>query len=197
MKRSFPRTLLFVALMSATALADHLYLVPNCCGDNFGYSTQMNGHPLHLSGGTDPYFLDAFGYQPGSTLGIGELYLYGSVIWIDGIPTEFNFPGAGSISMYPLITLPTDGRDVFRAFVDISFSHNGINYDTGQTIDVGGGAFGSISFYRGADGQYYASDFAEAPEPGTLGLIGTGLIGIAAVARKRLRTRQPFRGSRV
>jgi hypothetical protein len=99
--------------------------------------------------------------------------------------------------MYPLITIPTDGRDGFRAFVDISFSHTGINVETGQTIDVAGGAFGSISFYRGVDGGYYPSDFVQAPEPGTLGLIGTGLMGIGGVARKRLRTRQPFRDSRV
>lgn len=187
MRRSLPLTLLFVFLMSATALADHLYLLTNCCGDNFGYATQMNGHSLFLSGGTDPYFLSAYGYRPGSTLGGGAIYLYSSVIWIDGIPTEFGFPGAGLISMYPLITLPTDGRDFFRAFVDISFSHTGISFDTGQTIDVGGGAFGSISFYRGANGQYFASDFVQAPESGTLELIGTGLIGIVAVARKRLR----------
>ncbi|MGC2197889.1 MAG: PEP-CTERM sorting domain-containing protein [Terriglobales bacterium] len=192
MKRSFPLTLLLIVLTSATAFANHLYLSPNGgSGDNFAYVTQMNGHQLVLSGGTDPYFLSAFGYQPGSTLGGGALYLYSSAIWIDGIPTEFAFPGAGSISMYPLITLPTDGRDFFRALVDISFSHTGINYDTGQTIDVGGGALGSISFSREADGLYYASSFAQAqvPEPGTLGLIGTGLMGILAVARKRLGTR--------
>lgn len=81
----------------------------------------------------------------------------------------------------------------FRAFTDIGFGATGINFDTGQTIGVGGGAFGSISFFRGLDGLYYASPFEQVPEPGTLELIGTGLMGIVAVARKRLRTRQLFR----
>ena len=87
--------------------------------------------------------------------------------------------------MYPLITMPTDGRDSFRAFVNISFLTRELPIDR-RTINVGGGAIGSISFYRGFDGQYYPSDFVQAqvPEPGTLGLIGTGLIGIVSVAEK-------------
>ena len=88
----------------------------------------------------------------------------------------------------PIHYAPTDGRDVFRVPLVISFSHTGINFETGETIGVGGGAKGSITFYRGADGLYYASRFEQAPEPGTLALIGTGLMGVAAVARKRLRT---------
>lgn len=191
MKLLLPLSLLLIALTPATAFADNLYLVPNFgAGDNFAYFTQMNGHELVLSGGTDPYFFGSFGYQPGYTFGGGALYLYSSVIWIDGIPTEFYF-FPGSIGMN--ITLPTDGRDFFRAFTDIGFGATGINFDTGQTIGVGGGAFGSISFFRGLDGLYYASPFEQVPEPGTLGLIGTGLMGIVAVARKRLRTRQLFR----
>ncbi|PYX67952.1 MAG: hypothetical protein DMG72_24050, partial [Acidobacteria bacterium] len=33
---------------------------------------------------------------------------------------------------------------------------------------------------------YYADRFTTAPEPGTLGLMGMGLISILALARKRL-----------
>lgn len=196
MTRSLPLILLFVVLTPAAAVADHLYLsVNDGSGGNFGFVGQMNGHPLALGGGT--LFLNFFGYQPGSTLGGGDLYLSSSVIWVDDIPTEFFFPGTGSISMYPMVTMPTDGRDSFRAFVNISFSHTGVTFDDPQqTIDVGGGAFGSITFYRGFDGQYYPTNFVQAqvPEPGTLGLIGTGLMGIVGVVRKRLITRQPFRG---
>jgi hypothetical protein len=82
MKRSLPLTLLFVSLLSATAFADHLYLhVNDGSGDNFAYVS--NG--LQLSGGTDYFFLGSFGYQPGWTLGGGALYLYSTVISIDGI----------------------------------------------------------------------------------------------------------------
>lgn len=189
MKLFLSLTLLLITLTPATSFADRLSLFPNDgSGDNFSFVTVMNGHKLILSGGTDPYFLSASGYQPGSTLGGGALFLYSAVIWVGGTAGEFSFPGAGSISMNPFITLPTDGRDVFRVPLVISFSHTGINFETGETIGVGGGAKGSITFYRGADGLYYASRFEQAPEPGTLALIGTGLMGVAAVARKRLRT---------
>jgi hypothetical protein len=186
MNRSFGLTLLFLGLISATALGDSLYLVPNCCGDNFGYRTTSEGHPLVLSGGTDPYFFSAFGYQPGATAGGGgALFLYSAVIWIDGTPLEFSFD-SGQISMTSF-NLPTDGRSSFTAFVEIFFFASGINYDTGQTITVDGGAVGKIPFYLGDDGLYYAGDFAQAPEPGTLALFGTGLMGILASVRKRLK----------
>jgi len=51
---------------------------------------------------------------------------------------------------------------------------------------VGGGAVGKIPFHL-FNGLYYAGGFTTVPEPGTLALMGTGLIGILAFARKRLR----------
>lgn len=82
-------------------------------------------------------------------------------------------------------TLPTDGRS-FTVPVQISFFATGMNYGTGETVNVGGGASGHISFYS-SNGLYYANNFVQAPEPGTLGFVGTGLIGILASVRKRLR----------
>jgi hypothetical protein len=177
-------SLLFVSLMSATAFADHLYLYPNSgSGDNFAYVSRVNGHPFILSGGADYFFFGDVGYQPGWRLGgDGGLFLYSTVVWIDGIPMEFFF-SSGTISMTSF-TLPTNGRD-FRVPVDISFFASGFNFDTGDTINVGGGARGSVSFYF-SNGLYYPNAFEEAPEPGTLALIGTGLMGIAAFVRKRV-----------
>ncbi len=187
MRRFLLLSLLCVALISSTAFADHIYLIPNDgSGDNFGFVGQMNGHPLFLSGGT-PY--DVFGmggFSPGSTFGGGTLYLYSTTVWIDGIPMEFVFPQTDSTIFISSFTLPTNGKS-FTKFVEISFSATGINYDTGLTIGVGGGASGKISFYFSPEtGLYYPGDFVQAPEPGTLGLIGIGILGILGSARKRL-----------
>ena len=123
--------------MSATAFADHLVLDPNGgSGSNFAYFTRANGHPLVLSGGTDYFFFGNIGYPTGLRLGgDGALFLDSAVLWIEGTPMEFFF-NPGTISMTSF-TLPTDGRD-FRVLVDITFFASGFNFDTGQTINVGG-----------------------------------------------------------
>jgi hypothetical protein len=193
MKWSLGVTLLFISLISTSALADSLYLVPNCCGDNFGYSTTFGGHPLHLSGGTDPFFLSSDLYQPGATVGGGGgLFLYAVTMWVNGMPQSFSF-SSGSIGMTGF-TLPTDGRAFFTAPVQIGFSAIAVNDETGETLNLGGGARGSISFYMSPDGFYYAAPFTQAPEPATLGLFGTGLLGILAAVRKRMKSRRQRRG---
>jgi hypothetical protein len=186
MKRSFTLTLGLVLWMSLTAFADHIYLLPNDgSGDNFAFVGIMNNHQLVLSGGTDPYFFNTKGYDPGSTLELGgALYLYDSSIWFNGGLTDFSF-SPGSIDMSKIV-LPSDGRDFFRAFVNISFFATGTDYLSGQTIDVSGSSSGWIPFYLGGDGLYHAEGFAAVPEPGTWALLGTGFIAILTLARKRL-----------
>ncbi len=192
MRRSLSSLLLFVSLMSLPALADGIVLFPNSgAGDNFACFTQMNGHPLTLFGGTDPYFFSGDGYPAGARVGgTGGLFLYSAIIWEGGIPLEFFFD-SGSISMTSF-TLPTN-RPYFIAPVDISFEASGFNFDTEERINVGGGDSGWIGFYY-SNGLYYPSDFVQGtppvmvPEPATLGLVGAGLMSINALARKRRRS---------
>lgn len=85
------------------------------------------------------------------------------------------------------VTLPTDDKS-FTIPVQIGFSAVGINSDTGETIQLGGSASGKITVYFDSNtGLYYPGDFVQAPEPGTLGFVGTGMIGILASVRKRLK----------
>ena len=190
MKRSLvPLALLCATLISSTAVADHIYLFPNDgSGDNFGFVGQMNGHPLVLGGGTSVSFFGNGGYAPGSGFGGGDtLFLDPAVVWIDGLPLEFLFPETDSAIFISSFTLPTNGQG-FTKFVEVSFSAIGINFDTGQTIQLGGGASGQISFdFEPNTGLYYPGDFVQAPEPGTLGFIAIGIIGILGSARKRLK----------
>lgn len=188
MRRSLLALSLLCVTLISTAFADHLYLLPNEFGDNFGFVGSMNGHRLEIHGGTDPFFFGISGYEPGWTFGgYGPLFLYPTVVWIDGVPLEFGFPQTDSTIFISPFTLPTNGKS-FTMFVTIGFDAMGTSFDTGQTIGVGGGATGTIPFYFSPEtGLYYPGEFVQAPEPGMLGLVGTGIIGILASARKRLK----------
>jgi hypothetical protein len=189
MRRFLSLLVLFVSLISIAAMADGITLFPNGGGgDNFAFSSHQGDHPLLLSGGTDPFFLYAGGYAPGATVGGGGgLFLYSTVLWIDGSPLEFFFDSA-SISMTSF-TLPKNGRD-FIAPVDISFFASGFNFDTEQRISLSGGDSGWIGFSY-SNGLYYPGDFVQGappvmvPEPATVLLIGTGLTSIVLTRNKR------------
>jgi hypothetical protein len=185
MSRLVYLTSLLVALTSAPASADRLVLTPNSVGDNFAYITPT----LSLFGGTDALFFGNIGYPPGTAVGgIGGLFLNSTVVNVDGTPLEFFF-NPGTISMTSL-TLPANGKDVIVP-ENISFSATGFNFDTGQTLNVGGGAQGRIA-YSFSNGLYHPGEFVQGPlptvtpEPGTLTLIGTGLLGLVSIGRKRV-----------
>jgi len=186
MKRTFSLTLGLVVWMSMAAFADRIYLQPNDgSGENFAYVGSMNRHIFVITGGADRDFFNTNGYDPGSTLQLsGELFLFDSSIWVNGAFRDFSFPSA-FIDMK--ITLPSNGRSFFRAFVTVHFSADGIDSASGQTVSVDASSTGWIPFYLGSDGLYRPDFFQATPEPSTWALMGTGFIAILAMARKRLR----------
>lgn len=178
--------LLFLTLISSTALANQIYLFPNDgSGDNFRFIGHMNGHQLFLYGGTPYYFFGDGGYAPGSVFGgDATLYLYESDMWINGAPMLFGFPQTMSSIFMNSITLPTNGGS-FTVPWQIGFSATGVSFDTGQTIQVGGYGSGTLSFnYNPETKLYYVGSFVQSPEPSTLGLLGTGIIGILVSTRR-------------
>jgi PEP-CTERM motif-containing protein len=182
-------TILVALALSCGAFADTIInLVPNDgSGDNFGALQRGGGVSIAVFGGTDPSYLSVRGYAPGAELGGGTtLFVGGGLITIHGSSTFLDAANLGSLTLSNF-TLPTNGKDVTIP-VSISFSASLIDPDTGQVYDVGGGASGKIKFIF-SDGVYFADSrgFTTVPEPGTLGLLATGIVGILAAARKKLR----------
>ena len=186
MRRLLWATPLLFVLISSGAWADsvNLFLYPNQgFGDNFAIEQQSRGMTVFLEGGTQTGYFDNTGYVPGSTLGgPGIVYLDIGFAQIGGVDYDLNV-ATGYLFMSS-ITLPTNGASTVTDQVMLTFGAL-VTTDTGQTIFVDGTSKGRITFTMGYPGVYYAGTFTT-PEPGTVGLIGTGLIGIFSVARRRI-----------
>ena len=184
---------LLFALISSGALADSvsIFLIPNYFGDNFGFEQRSAGMTVDVGGGTEIGFFDGFPfpYAPGQTVGgSGTVDLDFGTAKIGGVDHDL-YVTSGSLFM-STFTLPTNGASFVTELVELSFGTSAIVLDTGQIINIGGDAKGTVTFALGYTGLYYAySQFtpAPAPEPGTVVLIVTGLIGIFSVARRRSR----------
>jgi len=191
MKRFLWATPMLFVLMSGIAFADSVTTLigldpNNGTGDNFGFFQQGNGVFIGIGGGTPYDFFNTGGYAPGSTLGgYTDVFFEGGVIQIGSDTYELDFNGPGSLFL-STFTLPTHAT-VFTAHVDLDFSASATILELGQTINVSGGRAGTITFHF-VNGFYYAEGFTTVPEPGSLGLMGVGLMSILALARKRLNT---------
>lgn len=187
-------TTIFLALMSCSVFADTLIkLFPNCCGDNFA-ALQRNGADFILiSGGTPPGFFDAppVGYAPGSYVGGGsDLFIDSGIEQIGGQRYDLQATQTPGTLDMTVFRLPTNGQESFQVPVSIDFSVDMINLETGDPVTVSGFASGHVSFFFVEfTGLYYATEPFATPESGTLGLVGTGLLGVLTFARGRLRSR--------
>ena len=175
-------------LISATASADSfriLFFPNDGGGDNFIVQKQVADAKILINGGTSPPFFTTF-YEPGSTIGgTTQVFFGSSFVQVGGNSFELSFlDGPGSLFMSSF-TLPTNGKD-FTVPVMLRFSASGTVIDTGQTFDLGGSANGHITFHF-SDGFYFTdrAGFIPAPEPGTVGLMATGLAGIVGVIRRK------------
>jgi hypothetical protein len=193
MKRLLWMTTIFLALMSCRVFADTIIqLFPNCCGDNFS-ALQRNGADFILiGGGTPPGFYDDFpvGYLPGSYVGGGtDLFIDSGIEQIGGQRYDLQATQTPGTLHMTVFRLPTNGQSFFQVPVSIDFSVDMINLETGDPVTVSGFASGHVAFgLSEVTGLYYAQPFATT-EPGTLGLIGTGLLSVLNLARGRLRSR--------
>ena len=143
-------------------------------GDNFVF---LQGNDIFIDGGTPFAFFNTQGYAPGSTLGGGtQVSFDNGTIKIGSITYNLLFTGPGTLFISPF-TVPSNGP----AITFVSFSAQALVYVNGQPIllNLGGSASGPFSANSGF--------FTTTPEPGTLGLMGTGLIGMLGAIRRKLR----------
>jgi hypothetical protein len=188
MKRFLLAAPMLFLLITTSAFADTLIgLVPNDGGgDNFGFLQRGGGTTIEIGGGTPFTFFHIGPYAPGSTLGGStDVFFSGGFIKIGGNSHDLQFISGPGTLFLSSFTLPTNGKD-FTISVVIDFSTSVVIVDTGQTLDVSGGRSGTLSFHF-SDGFYFpdSNGFTVTPEPSTLGLLGTGLIGILAFVRKK------------
>ena len=187
----------FLLVFCTCALADSITigLSPNNgTGDNFGFSLSQPGFAVSIDGGTGVDFFNDQGYAPGTTFG-GATTVFFSAGTVQIGDNTFDLGFTGGTLFLSSFTLPANNQN-FSIQVQAGFSTSAFFFDADgqfQTIDISGGAPGTMTFtWDPSLGLYFAQPavFTTAvvtPEPGTLGLMGTGLVSVLALARRKLR----------